>query len=467
MGALFNSLTGRFLVLTIIFVMLAEVLIFLPSVARFRQEYLRERLERAEIASLTALVSRAEMLDVAVQDEILDTTGVLSVAVLQDGFRELVLAGSEFSPVEETFDLRINDPLTLMRDAIACMLEDEERVVRVVGPAARMEGQLIEATILEPPLKAAIWAYGRNIFYLSLLISVITAALLFGAVRRVIVKPISSVVTSMTRFRDNPEDPSTIFIPSSGMQEMRRAEEALHDMQEQVTASLKEKDRLAQLGGAVARVSHDLRNMLTTATLLVDRIDASEDPAVARTAPKLVASLDRAINLCERTLEFGKAKEPEPAIARIDMEALATDVIEAERLRAETSGFSITADIPSCFTFEGDVEQLFRVITNLCRNARQAIGASGRDGSVTIRARADGDTALIDIVDTGPGLPVKAQKNLFRPFEGGTRRDGTGLGLVIAAELVRGHGGKLELLKTGPGGTTFRITLPRGFPLQS
>ena len=463
---MFNSLTGRFLALTIIFVMLAEVLIFLPSVARFRHEYLRENLERAEIASLTALVSRAEVLEAPVQAEILSTAGVLSVAVQQDGYRELVLASSELVSVEQDFDLRIDDAWTLMRDAIACMLQSEERVVRIIGPAARMEGQLIEATIFEPPLKAAIWEYGRNILFLSLLISVITAAFLFVAVRRFIVRPISDVVRSMTHFQDNPEDHERIIVPHAGLKELRRAEDALQDMQQHVASSLKEKDRLAQLGGAVARVSHDLRNMLTTATLLTDRLDASEDPAVARTAPKLVASLDRAINLCESTLAFGKAKEPEPDVARIDLAALVGEVIEAEELRADETNWSISSQIPDRFTIEADAEQLFRVITNIARNARQAITASGREGTVRICAEASGDAAHLDIIDTGPGLPMKAREKLFKPFEGGTRRDGTGLGLAIAAELVRGHGGRLELLETGPGGTTFRITLPSAFPMQ-
>ena len=64
--------------------------------------------------------------------------------------------------------------------------------------------------------------------------------------------------------------------------------------------------------------------------------------------------------------------------------------------------------------------------------------------------------------DTGPGLPQKALDHLFKPFHGGVRKGGSGLGLAICAELIKGHGGQLELIRTGPEGTVFRICIPVG-----
>src|SRR5690606_12480855 len=133
-------------------------------------------------------------------------------------------------------------------------------------------------------------------------------ALLFFAVQRFIVRPIQRVIASMEAYRDDPEDPARIISPQGGARELARAEEALRDLQLRLTGALKQKERLAGLGAAVAKISHDLRNMLTTAQLLADRIESSNDPAVRRTAPKLVASLSRAIQLCERTLAFGRAE---------------------------------------------------------------------------------------------------------------------------------------------------------------
>jgi signal transduction histidine kinase len=239
------------------------------------------------------------------------------------------------------------------------------------------------------------------------------------------------------------------------------AEVALHDLQTQLTQSLKQKERLATLGGAVARISHDLRNMLTTAQLLADRMERSEDPAVKRTAPKLVGSLNRAINLCESTLAFGKAEEPDPVIRLHGLRRIVEDVIESDRLRAGGDAVTLSTDIAEDLTVAADGEQLYRVISNLVGNARQAIQATGAPGTIAVVADDQGDTVCIDVRDSGPGLPKKALENLFQPFRGGARRGGTGLGLAIAAELVRGHGGKLELVETGPEGTHFRISLPQ------
>jgi len=208
-------------------------------------------------------------------------------------------------------------------------------------------------------------------------------------------------------------------------------------------------------------VSHDLRNMLTTAQLFTDRIEMSNDPAVAKTAPKLVNSLNRAINLCEQTLTFGKAEEAAPNISVFRLADVVDDVVEAEELR-ETGGLSkLEVDVPDGLELNADPEQIFRVVINLARNARQAIDNSGVKGCVKIAAFEKADETIITVSDDGPGLPKKAQDNLFKPFEGGTRREGTGLGLTIAAELVRGHGGQLDLERTGADGTVFSIVLPK------
>ena len=463
---MFRSLSGRFLFLTILFVLLAEILIFVPSVADYRYEYLRERLERADIAALTksALVEPA-IIDADTEAALLDKAGVQSIAFQRDGFRELMLSRSMPGMVEASFDLDRQNLWTLIRDAVRCMMQPGDRAIRITGTPDGPRDYRVEATLYEGPLKAAMLDFAQRILFLSLFIAILTAALLYVAVRRFVARPMGRVVSSMTAFRDNPEDANRFIMPSSGITELREAETALQDMQQHVSGSLKQKDRLAQLGSAVAKISHDLRNMLTTAQLLADRFETSDDPTVTRTAPKLIGSLSRAINLCEQTLTFGKSEEPEPKMVRLDIGALIGEVIEAEELRATGGGWSIEADVPERMTIEGDPEQLFRVIVNLARNARQAITASGRPGTVRLSARAGTDgAALIEVADTGPGLPKKAREHLFKPFEGGTRRDGTGLGLAIAEELVRGHGGKLSLVRTGPEGTLFRILLPNAAP---
>ena len=147
----------------------------------------------------------------------------------------------------------------------------------------------VEITLHDAPLRNAMIDHGQRILWISGAISLATAALLFFAVQRLIVRPIARVVDHMTAYRDDPEDVSRIIAPVSGARELREAETALQELQLRLTAALRQKERLASLGGAVAKVSHDLRNMLTTAQLLADRLEASDDPGVRRTAPKLVA----------------------------------------------------------------------------------------------------------------------------------------------------------------------------------
>jgi signal transduction histidine kinase len=276
-----------------------------------------------------------------------------------------------------------------------------------------------------------------------------------------LVKPIKGVIRGMQLYAEAPEDARRIIEPNAGIRELREAEEALQSLETQLTAALRQKERLAQLGGAVAKISHDLRNILTSAQLFTDRIELSEDPAVQRLAPKLVNSISRAVNLCESTLAFGRAEEPAPKLAQVRLLDIVSDVIDSERLAVGDGEVSFSEDIPATLSLRADPEQLYRVLFNLVRNARQAILASGEEGEISVAAWEDDEDWTITVTDTGPGLPPKARANLFTPFQGGASKGGSGLGLVISAELIRGHGGQLLLDSTGDEGTRFRILLPK------
>jgi hypothetical protein len=315
-----NTLSGRFLVLTVVFVMLAEVLIFVPSVARFRQDYLLLRLERAQIASLSLLAD--DMISEDLEKELLKNAGVFNVVLRRDEVRQLILSSHVPGPVEATYDLRGASAWALMRDAMMTLFEPGEPVIRVIGMPVQGGGQEIEVTMEQAPLRAAMIDYGLNILMLSAVISIITAALLFVAVRAFLVKPIKGVVGHMQSYAMAPEDARRIIAPTAGLIELREAEEALQMMQQQLTAALRQRERLAQLGEGVAKVSHDLRNILSSAQLFVDRIEASEDPVVQRLAPKLVNSITRAVHLCENTLAFGRADEAPPKLDRVSLAAV-------------------------------------------------------------------------------------------------------------------------------------------------
>jgi signal transduction histidine kinase len=465
-AAFVNTLSGRFLALTVVFVMIAEVLIFVPSVARFRLDYLAQRLEKAQLASLATLATDAAVAP-ALEAELLSNAGVFNVVLRRDEARQLVLASPIPGEIVATYDLRDAMPWVLMRDAIMQLFDARDRVIRVIGEPVQGAGLLIEVTAPSEPLRQAMRAYGLRVLVLSALISVVTAGLLFLAVRRLLVAPIARVADSITAYAEAPEDSRRVIVPEAGVAELRRAEEALQQMQMQLTGALRQRERLAQLGAAVAKISHDLRNILTSAQLFADRIERSDDPVVARVAPKLLGSISRAVSLCEATLAFGKAEEPPPRLTRFSLRRLVEDLLAGEGL-ADPGRVRAEVDVPPGLMLVADSEQLYRVLANLVRNACQAIEASrGEGGTIEIGAGEDDGGWWIRIGDTGPGLPPKARENLFTAFQGGARKGGTGLGLAIASELVRGHGGRLDLVKSDAEGTEFLIRLPKGLSAEA
>ncbi|SFR59449.1 sensor histidine kinase [Litoreibacter janthinus] len=455
-----NSLSGRFLLLTIIFVMIAEVLIFVPSVARFRQDYLLAGLERSQIASLSVLASQDQSISSSLAQELLDNAGVYNVVLRRDAASQLVLSSPVPGPVTTMVDLRDPSAIYLMVGALKQLFDAPEGVIRVFGSPTQAAGSMIEVAMPQAPLRAAMIDYGLRVLALSAVISIISAALLFLAVRRFMVRPIKRVVHSMEAYAQAPEDARRVIKPTSTITELRAAEDTLAELQTRLTGSLKQKERLAQLGGAVAKISHDLRNILTTATLLADRMERSEDPAVQRSAPKLVNSLSRAVNLCEGTLAFGRVDEAPPKLAMTQVHEIAEDVMKSEQLSASDT-VSFENEVPSQLMVRCDGEQLYRILGNLVRNAHQALEASGKPGQIKIKGSEDVDGWHLTVSDSGPGLPPRARENLFTAFEGGVRKGGTGLGLAISAELARGHGGSLTLVRSDEQGTEFRLHLPK------
>ena len=456
---MFNTLSGRFLILTIVFVMLAEVLIFVPSVARFRQDYLNTRLERAQIASLA--LEAEDMLSSELEAELLATAEVYNVVLRRNSVRQLVLSSPIPLPVSASYDMRDASPLRLIYDAMLSLFDSTEKVIRVLGDPVQGAGLMIEVTMSSTGLRMAMLSYGLRVFWLSAAISIFTAVLLFWAVRRALVLPISSVVSHMKSYANAPEDARRIITPDAQLFELREAQEAMQSMQIELTGALKQKERMAQLGGAVAKISHDLRNILTSAQLFTDRIEGSEDPTVARLAPKLVRSISRAVNLCETTLVYGRAEEPPPRLELVDLARLFEDVLEGERLLG-LGGITYHTAVKPGLEVRVDPEQMYRVIANLCRNARQALEGAHRTGTINLAGGEDLTNWWIKIEDNGPGLPKRALESLFTAFQGGTTKGGSGLGLAISAELVRGHGGSLVLEKTNTLCTIFAICLPKG-----
>jgi signal transduction histidine kinase len=270
------------------------------------------------------------------------------------------------------------------------------------------------------------------------------------------------ITENMTAFRADPENPARIIAVSSRRDEIGTAESELATMQRDLASMLHQKNRLAALGLAVSKISHDLRNLLASAQLFSDQLTSSPDPKVQRFAPKLMRALERAIAFCQSTLSYGAAQEAPPDRKTVELEPLIEEVHETLGLGIDVPIRWIMA-VERGMTVEADHDQLFRILVNLTRNAVQALEArAARDAArdqIRITGRREGAVAVIEVSDTGPGVSDKARAHLFEAFQGSTRTGGSGLGLAIAAELVRAHGGDIRLVE-GTLGATFRVTIP-------
>ena len=468
-------LPAKLLVLTALFVMLAEIFIFLPSISTFRINWLNDRLQAAYVTLLAAEATPGHVVPAAMRSELLRNGLIRAIAVRRGGARYLVLPPVSEVEVSAHYDVR-NPPsetwvqelsiwLAHIRDALTVFTAPDDRTLRITGLLGPRFDDVIEIVLPEEQLKKAMVKHATNIIWISVLISLITAALVYFALSRLLVQPMMRLSRNMQQFSENPEDPNRIIIPSQRGDEIGTAERELALMQRQLAQALTEKNRLAQLGLAVAKISHDLRNMLANAQLISDRLTTLPDPTVQQFAPKLIASLDRAINFCTDSLKFGRTEETHP---RRDMMRLKPVVEEAgEGLGLPRDGaIDWNIEMEDTLMVDADHEHLFRVVSNLVRNAVQAIESQGPrtpgetvKGKISVKGQRTGRTVTIEISDNGPGIPPLARGKLFKAFQGSTKKGGTGLGLVIAAELVAAHGGTLRLLDT-KSGATFRIELP-------
>jgi signal transduction histidine kinase len=460
-----NGLAGKLLLLTVLIVMVGEVLIFVPSIANFRLTWLENRIVTAEIAALTVEAASGQEVSNELRGEILKGAGVKVVALKRDETRHLMLSAHDDIMIEENYDLRQATWPALIGDAFYTLVFGGERIIGVIDDPPNMSGEFIEVALDEAPLRQAMIDFSFRILALSVVLSLIVAALVLLSLNWLMVRPIQRITGNMLRFAEDPEDASRIVLPSRRADEIGITERELEHLQTQLTGMLHQKSRLASLGLAVSKVSHDLRNMLSSAQLLSDRLGAVDDPAVKRVAPKLIASIGRAIEFCEQTLKFGRVQEHPPRRERFAVRALIDEAVEAAAVQASRD-VVLYNETPSEVEVDADRDQLFRILMNLIRNAVEAVeagllaGAIAGEGSVRIKAWRQGSVAVIEIRDNGPGVPERVRDHLFEAFRGSGRTGGTGLGLAISAELAHAHGGELKLVSEQADGAVFHLVIP-------
>jgi len=464
------GLSGKLLALTAMFVMVSEIMIFVPSIANFRLNYIDDEMNRARTAALALDAAPDGMVAEPLARKLLASIGARAL-VLKSGDARRLLAVADMPPeVAITVDRREPAGASAVLDAFDVLLNGKKRLARVVADAPE-QGDFIEIVVEETALRNAMLGFARNVLLVALAISLATAALVYLALDLLIVRPVRRLTATMVGFAEAPEDPSRIVVASGRADEIGVAESELERMQSEIHGQLQQKSRLAALGLAVSKINHDLRNLLAAAQLMSDRLGTVSDPTVQKLAPKLIATLDRAISFCQATLSYGAAQETPPARRMAALADIVEDTRTALGLATEEARIGFAPAIERSLQIDCDPDHIFRVLLNLGRNAAQAFESRGtpdptRD-QIRISGRREGAVVVIEVSDTGPGLPPKAREHLFEPFQGSTRTGGSGLGLAIAAELVRAHGGSIALVE-GTMGATFRITIPdRPIDLQA
>jgi signal transduction histidine kinase len=455
------SLSNKLLLLTLLFVMAAEVLIYIPSIANFRNVWLREKLDTAALVAMTAGAAPGARLPIDLEERMLRSIGIEAIALRTDGQRWFIAVEDMPTEVAAHHDLTSLRPLDSVRAAFATLFGSGEGLMLVSG-APPSGSDRFEIVMRESLLRSAMIVYSRNILLLSLVISAITGALVYAALRFNIVRPMERLSANILAFSTAPEDAASVIAPSGRADEIGAAETRLAEMQKSLRELLAQRRHLAELGLAVSKINHDLRNLLASAQLFSDRIGAVEDPVAKRFAPKVIRAIDRAINYTRSVLAYGQAAEEPPRRHLMSLGRLVDDVADVLALPGHDRCHwenRVAGDVE----VDADPEQLFRVLMNLCRNALEAV-TEGDDPAVIRRIWVEGErrgsVTTLSVCDTGPGVPAKTRSTLFQPFHGSARRGGTGLGLAIAAEIVHAHGGEIRLAERVGAGAVFEVSIP-------
>jgi len=457
------GLSLKMITMIVITILAVEVVIYLPSVANFRAAWLDDRVRVGGVAArVIDVVPDAMNVPNELADALLRSAEAEALVIRRQGTSQLVERPDEPMPKSEiTIDMRQRDPMTLIAGAIETLANGGDRIMTIVGNPPGDDTTVVGVLMSDEALRADILVYSRNIFLLSLIVAAFTSIAIYVFLDRLLIRPFGRITANMIAFRGTPENAGRIIVPSARRDEIGIAERELAMLETDLFEMLHQRKHLADLGLAVAKINHDLRNTLGAAQLLSDQVATLEDPKVQRLAPRLVQTLDRAIGFAQSVLDYGRQATTVPKPQPVDIRALISEsAVEAALYGHPTIRFD--NQVPDDLILKVDPEQIGRVAVNLLKNAREAIEAMADralESSITITVAEWDDWVTITFADTGPGLPPRARENLFRAFEGSGRAGGTGLGLVIARELTEANGGRLRLVDSGSG-CTFAVDLP-------
>lgn len=466
----FSGLSVKLITTISVVILAVAAVIYLPSAGNYRASWLEDRL-RIGIVAARVLDAVPDVMDLPrmLTDRLLTSAGAIAIVYRRNGQSQLIELDDTPMPSEAlTVDMRQPDQANLIMGAVDTLLHAGERTLRIVGNGDETgdPDAQVEVLVSEAPLHDDLLAYSRGIAMVSLIVAIVTAVVLYLLLNGLLIAPVRRLTANMVAYRMAPENASLIILPSRRNDEIGIVEKELAAMETDIFSMLRQRRHLADLGLAVAKINHDLRNTLTSAQMLSDQVVALDDPKIQRLAPRLVHSIDKAIGFAQSVLDYGRQSATPPKPVPVDLRALIDEsALDAGIVRHSEIAFR--NDVPDAISLRVDPEQMARVLVNLMKNAREALEmANPRPEQPEIGAgfRESGGQLFVSIRDNGPGLPPRARDNLFVAFEGSAKAGGTGLGLAIARELTEAHGGKLHYVPLEPG-TRFDISLPRSIRL--
>lgn len=447
-----RSLSARVFWLIAGIILLVAFVAVMPGLSLDRQNWLRDRVIQAHLAAMS-IKDGAGPADPALRDTLLRLSDSVAIS-LKSGNTEISLLPDTMPAQSAAIDLDQESPITRLWRADLDLLGLAPPFARIAvtypGSAARLE-----VTISRRELTRDLRRSMARSAEIAVVLAAVTASLVFAALDRLLVRPMRIITASIAGFRRSPGHSGLgglKWLSARGDDEIALAARELAAMQDELRAVLWRNARLAALGTAVNTINHDLRNILASALMTAGRLQHHEDPKVQRAANILVTAIERAVDLVSRTKDF--AQEGPPAVTRsaVGLHELVNEV--ADMLLAADASVTFENRVPPGLVLPLDRSQIYRVLVNLLRNAMEA-GAS----LISLQAERIGGIDALTVADNGPGLPPKIVSNLFQPFIAAGRNGSTGLGLAIAHDLIRAHGGDLTLRKTGPEGTIFVLAL--------